>query len=84
MSVRYETTARTAIVTIDRPERRNAVDRPTAEALSAAFERFDHDPNLDVAILTGAGDCFCAGADLKAIREGHPNRLDPEGPGPMG
>ncbi|KIG12041.1 Enoyl-CoA hydratase [Enhygromyxa salina] len=84
MSVRYETHARVAIVTIDRPERRNAVDRPTAEALSAAFDRFDQDPELDVAILTGAGECFCAGADLKAIAEGRPNHLTPSGPGPMG
>lgn len=84
MSVRYETKSRVAIVTIDRPERRNAVDRPTAEALSAAFRRFDDDPELDVAILTGAGACFCAGADLKAIGEGHPNRLAPDGDGPMG
>ena len=84
MSVRYETTARVATITIDRPERRNAVDRPTAEALSAAFHRFDTDPQLDVAILTGAGDCFCAGADLKAIGEGQPNRTAPDGDGPMG
>jgi enoyl-CoA hydratase len=84
MSVRYEIEARAAIVTIDRPERRNAVDRPTAEALSAAFQRFDTDPELDVAILTGAGACFCAGADLQAIAKGQPNRIAPDGDGPMG
>jgi enoyl-CoA hydratase len=84
VSVRYETEGRTAIVTIDRPERRNAVDRPTAEALADAFRKFDGDPELDVAILTGAGGCFCAGADLRAISEGKPNRIAPDGDGPMG
>ncbi len=84
MSVRYETEGRTAIVTIDRPERRNAVDRPTAEALADAFRRFDADADLDVAVLTGAGNCFCAGADLRAISEGKPNRIDRAGDGPMG
>jgi enoyl-CoA hydratase len=84
MSVRYETEDRIAIVTIDRAERRNAVDRPTAEALSEAFRRFDADAELDAAILTGAGGCFCAGADLKAISEGTPNRVAPYGDGPMG
>jgi enoyl-CoA hydratase len=84
MSVRYEIEGRTAIVTIDRPDRRNAVDRPTAEALVDAFTRFDADENLDVAILTGAGNCFCAGADLRAIAEGQPNRIERDGDGPMG
>jgi enoyl-CoA hydratase len=84
MSVRYEIEGRTAIVTIDRPARRNAVDRPTAEALADAFRRFDADAELDVAILTGAGGCFCAGADLRAIGEGAPNRIAPDGDGPMG
>ncbi|HLT36181.1 MAG TPA: crotonase/enoyl-CoA hydratase family protein [Enhygromyxa sp.] len=83
-TVRFETDDRVAIVTIDRPDRRNAVDRPTAEALADAFRRFDADPALDVAILTGAGDCFCAGADLRAIGEGTPNRIEPDGDGPMG
>ena len=71
-------------MTIDRPKRRNAVDRPTAEALAAAFRRFEADAELDVAILTGAGGCFCAGADLRAIAEGRANRIDAEGDGPMG
>lgn len=84
MSVRYETEARVAIVTIDRPRRRNAVDRETAEALAAAFRRFDEDTELDVAILTGAGGCFCAGADLRAIAEGRANRVAADGDGPMG
>lgn len=74
-------------VTINRPEARNAVDRPTAEALADAFRVFDADDSLSVAILHGAGDHFCAGADLKAVASGDPargNRLDTEGDGPMG
>ena len=83
-SVRFDTDERVAIVTIDRPQRRNAVDRPTAEALADAFRRFDADPELDVAVLTGAGGCFCAGADLQAIAEGNPNRIADDGDAPMG
>jgi enoyl-CoA hydratase len=74
------------VVTIDRPEVRNAVDRPTADALLSAFTAFDADDDLDVAVLTGAGGAFCAGADLKAIADGRGNRVvaDPSVPGPMG
>jgi enoyl-CoA hydratase len=72
------------IVTIDRPQAKNAVDRPTADALVAAFERFDADDGLAVAILTGAGGTFCAGADLKGFAEGRANRIEPDGAGPMG
>lgn len=72
------------IVTIDRPNRRNAVDRPTAEALSAAFKAFDENDDLRAAILTGTGGNFCAGADLQAIASGHGNRTSPDGDGPMG
>ncbi len=75
---------RTLVVSIDRPERRNAVDRRTAAALVVAFEEFDADPSVDVAILTGAGGTFCAGADLKALAAGSGNRIEPDGPGPMG
>lgn len=74
-------------VGINRPEARNAVDRPTAEALAEAFRGFDADESLRVAILHGVGDHFCAGADLKAVASGDParaNRLDTEGDGPMG
>ena len=74
-------------VRIDRPESRNAVDRPTAEALATAFRAFDADPELRVALLSGAGGNFCAGADLKAVAEpGSPraNRIDTQGDGPMG
>jgi enoyl-CoA hydratase len=73
-------------VRINRPEARNAVDRTTAEALAAAFRAFEDDSELRVAVLSGAGDHFCAGADLKAVA-GDParmNRLEAEGDGPMG
>lgn len=72
------------IVTINRAERRNAVDRPTAEALAEAFRAFDRDDALSVAVLNGAGGNFCAGADLKAIAEGRGNRTAADGDGPMG
>jgi enoyl-CoA hydratase len=55
------------LVTIDRPKRRNAVDQATAIDLHAAFRAFDRDPTSDVAVLTGAGGAFCAGADLQAF-----------------
>src|ERR1700722_14270282 len=71
---------RITIVTIHRPEARNAVDCDTAEALAYAFREFDANPDSDVAILMGAGGNFCAGADLKAFN----NHLSPEGDGPMG
>jgi len=86
MSIRVEKSAGIVVVTIDRPEVRNAVDRPTAEALSAAFRGFEADDDLAVAILTGAGGYFCAGADLKALA-GDPeraNRVEPVGDAPMG
>jgi len=72
------------IVTIDRPGVRNAVDGPTAAALASAFRDFDADPGSAVAVLTGAGGTFCAGADLKAVATGRGNRVDPDGDGPMG
>jgi enoyl-CoA hydratase len=73
-----------AIVTINRPEVRNAVDRATAEELAAAFRRFEADDALAVAILTGANGVFCAGADLKAVATGGGNRTTSSGDGPMG
>ncbi len=72
------------VVTIDRPERRNAVDPPTAAALLDAFMAFDEDSSAAVAVLTGSGGTFCAGADLKAAAEGRPLRVAVDGPGPMG
>jgi enoyl-CoA hydratase len=84
MTVRTEQRDSTLVVTIDRPERRNAVDAPTAAGLASAFRGFDGNPSLSVAILTGAGGHFCAGADLKALAEGEPRPVRPEGDGPMG
>ena len=72
------------IVTICRPEVRNAVDAATAAALVDAFRSFDADASADVAVLTGAGGEFCAGADLKAVAAGRPNVLSEDGDGPMG
>ena len=82
--VRYQTDGPVAIVTIDRYQVRNAVDRPTAEALADAFRRFDGDEGLCAAVLTGAGDAFCAGADLKGVADGRGNRAAEDGDGPMG
>ena len=84
MSIHTETDGTVLIVTIDRPERRNAVDRATAELLLHAFEAFVTDDDLRVAVLTGASGTFCAGADLKAISDGGGNRVEVSGPGPMG
>lgn len=72
------------IVTINRPEARNAVNGSTAQALADAFRDFDSDQHFKVAILTGTGGTFCAGADLKAVASGQGNRLAPDGDGPMG
>ncbi|MEW5723901.1 MAG: enoyl-CoA hydratase-related protein, partial [Thermodesulfobacteriota bacterium] len=71
-------------IIINRPEVRNAVDRPTAEALAEAFRVFEADPGAKAGVLTGAGGCFCAGADLKGISEGRANRVAEDGDGPMG
>jgi enoyl-CoA hydratase len=71
------------VVTLDRPERRNAVDAATARELSAAFRNFDADAALSVAVLTGAGGNFCAGFDLKALAQGTGPEVG-EGDGPMG
>ncbi len=84
MSVRTEIADRIATIIIDRPERRNAVDGPTAEALAEAFRTFEGDAHARVAVLWGAGGTFCAGADLKAIGAGRGNRVRAGGDGPMG
>ena len=74
------------VVTIDRPEVRNAVDGPTAALLAEAFRAFDADDTVSVAVLTGANGTFCAGADLKGIADGRGNRVDRDVTvdGPMG
>lgn len=85
MTVVLERTPPLLVVTIDRPAVRNAVDASTARALAAAFRDFDSDPELSVAILTGAGGHFSAGADLKAIASGGESpRVAPDGDGPLG
>jgi len=87
MTVHFELEGPVAIVTIDRPGARNAVDRPTAATLVEAFTRFDGDDDLAVAVLTGAHGTFCAGADLKAMAEpggARVNRVALDGDGPMG
>jgi enoyl-CoA hydratase/carnithine racemase len=83
-TVSFEVNDSIAIVTIMRPEVRNAVNRETADTLANLFRRFEADDSLRVAILTGAGGCFCAGADLAAVADGTGNRVDAEGDGPLG
>lgn len=84
MTVNYEVHGPVAVVTINRPEARNAIDRPTAAGLVESFNRFEADPALAVAVLTGAGGTFCAGADLKAVATGRGTRVTEEGDGPLG
>src|SRR5689334_16965065 len=71
-------------VILDRPEVRNAVDGPTAQALADAFREFDADPSAAVAVLYGTGGTFCAGADLRAVGTADGNRTHHDGDGPMG
>jgi enoyl-CoA hydratase len=85
--VRVERSAAVTVVTIDRPGARNAVDGATAEALDAAFATFEEDAEASVAVLTGGGGTFCAGADLKAVAAGDEiltARLGSGITGPMG
>src|SRR3954467_15492257 len=80
MAVHYERTGAAAVLTIDRPDRRNAIDGPTAAELLAGFERFRADDGARVLVVTGDDVAFCAGADLKAI-----TTLDADAPGgPLG
>src|SRR5437588_9676290 len=83
-SVRTERDGPVTTILLCRPERRNAVDGPTARALVKAFRAFDADPDAAVAVLHGEGGVFCAGADLKAIGTPDGNSATPEGDGPMG
>ncbi len=84
MSLRIEKNGPVTTVILHRPEVRNAVDGPTAQALADAFRAFDADPDAKVGVLFGEGGTFCAGADLKAVAEGRLPRLEPQGDGPMG
>jgi enoyl-CoA hydratase len=82
--ISYSAHGAVTVITIERPEVRNAVDQPTREALSAAFRRFDVESGHRVAVLTGAGGAFCAGADLKARAAGQRKPYAENGDGPMG
>jgi len=87
MTVHHEVNDSVAVITIDRPEVANAIDRPTAEAIADAFRRFDESEDAAVAVLTGANGTFCAGADLKAMQEPEApraSRVEPDGDGPVG
>ncbi len=85
-AVRVQRSGAVWTVLLSRPERRNAVDGPTADALAAAFREFDADEQASVAVLHGEGGVFCSGADLKAIGTADGNRVRAvgEGDGPMG
>ena len=84
MSVRVEKDGPITTVILSRPEVRNAVERETAAALAEAFWDFDRDPQAKVGVLYGDHGHFCARADLKAFAQGHPNRVAPDGDGPLG
>ncbi|MER7761451.1 crotonase/enoyl-CoA hydratase family protein [Streptomyces sp. NPDC097619] len=83
-AVRVEQEGPVFTVVLDRPDRRNAVDGPTAELLAAAFRAFEADEDAAVAVLWGAGGTFCSGADLKAVGTSRGNRVTADGDGPMG
>ena len=79
--VTYERRGAAAVLTIDRQERRNAIDGPTAELIADAYDRFEADDDARVLVVTGAGGvAFCAGADLKTIESFGPRMDDPRGP----
>lgn len=84
-TIKVENHGRVTLVSLSRPEVRNAVDGTTAAALAQAFREFDADEQSDVAVLYGEYGTFCAGADLKAVAaEEGMNSLSIEGDGPMG
>ena len=81
MSISYERRGSAALLTIDRQERRNAVDGPTADLLEEAYERFEEDESARVLVVCGAGGvAFSAGADLKAIDSFAPRLMSDAGP----
>ncbi|MCH9681054.1 MAG: crotonase/enoyl-CoA hydratase family protein [Deltaproteobacteria bacterium] len=82
--IRIESQPPVTTVVLSRPAARNAIDRPTAEALAAAFRGFDADDAAQVGVLWGDHGTFCAGADLKAVARGEPNRVAADGDGPLG
>jgi len=87
MNVLVEKKGHIFTVLINRPEVKNAVDRPTAEALADAFRAFESDDSAIVGVLGGVGGTFCSGADLNThagLDESRRNRIEPDGDGPMG
>ncbi len=84
MPIKVEHDGPVTIVTINRPEVRNCVDRTTAHELADAWRAFDADPNARVGVFCGEETGFCAGADLKGVARGEGNRTAPDGDGPMG
>src|SRR6266545_521435 len=84
MQVRVEKSGPVTTIVLNRPEVRNAVDRATAAALADAFRELERDETALVGVLYGDHGHFCAGADLKAIAEGRPNRAEPDGDAPLG
>lgn len=84
MSVRSEKNGPVTTIVLSRPDVRNAVDAPTADALASVFAAFEADPSASAAVLFGEGGHFCSGADLKAVAAGRGNRVAPDGNGPLG
>jgi enoyl-CoA hydratase len=84
MPVLVERSGPVTTVVLSRPEAANAVDRATALELADAFRAFDADDGALAAVLCADGPTFCAGADLKKVAAGEPNRVEPDGDGPMG
>ena len=82
--IRVEPLGPVTTVILDRPEVRNAVDRPTAKALDEALLAFEADEQARAAVLWGAGGTFCSGFDLKALGTEQGNRVEIGGDGPMG
>lgn len=79
--ITYERVGAAAVITIERPERRNAIDGPTAALLTEAYRAFEDDAGARALVLTGSGpEAFCAGADLKAIESFVPRLGLPDGP----
>ena len=83
-TIGFETRGAIAVITIQRPQARNAINHVARVELAEAFRRFDADAALSVAVLTGSEGVFCAGFDLKDTAAGRRAHRNPEGDGPMG
>ncbi len=84
MVIKVEKKYPVVTIIIDNPDFRNAIDGPSAKELANIFKEFDKDEQALVAVLWGASENFCAGANLKAVADGRGNRIDKSGDGPMG